>query len=460
MSKLAKLSERISRTLCLLVGGLWLVCALGVTWYVDQEITESLDSALVESARRLLDLAIHEVEEQGHGIPAPAPQAAVVTREIAQSDTAKVEDDYLAYQVLDTSGRMLLRSANAPKTQLASRLAEGFGRQGGWRSFSLKHPVHPVWIVVADSMAHRQEVIEHAWLWLSLPLLALLPVLVWLIRRIIQAELKPLQRFSDELGMRGGRNLAALDVPGLPQELQPVLVNANHLLLRLDEALKTERALAADAAHELRTPLASARLLLTTAAAHDDMPGDARQLLQQAMESLDVLSRRAEKLLQLSRAESSAALVQEPVDVKKVVSAVVDEFRLEAGRLAWKPDRCPDLLVLADFDSLAIAIRNLIENSLRHAPDASVWIEIAADATQARVSVCDDGPGASPADMERIRARHARTALRGVGYGLGLSIVHGIVSRQGGVLDLKSPLQGADRGFEAVLWLKLAPNLG
>ena len=456
MKQPAHLSQRISRTLCLVVGVVWVLCASGVAWYVHEEVTEGFDSALVESAKRLLDLVAHEIDEFHGGSLNLSNTGSVTHQENLTADAVEVEQDYLVYQVIDPSGRMLLRSRNAPKQMLSFNAQGGFERKGAWRSYSLQHPTHKMWVVVADSVKHRHESVVHTVLWLVVPMLALLPLLVILIRWIVELELRSISVYSRELASRGGRNLAPLVVPNLPAELQPVLDSTNHLLVRLDEALHMERALAADVAHELRTPLASARLLLSTAASSAELPAQSRQLMEQAMAGLEVLTRRTEKLLQLSRAESSAAMVQEPVLLNKVITAVVDEFGAGADRIAWAPVSVPEVHAMTDVDSLAIALRNLIENGLRHGQGSMVTVRVYTQGLQACVAVQDDGPGVPLDDLRHIRVRHARADSGSAGFGLGLSIVSGIVSRQGGRLELHSPARGMLRGFEAVIVLRLA----
>ena len=448
------LSKRISRALCLVVGTVWVLCAAFVSWYVHKEVAQGFDAALIESSERLLGLVVHEIAEHHGGRLDLSNKASALPTEIPNTDAAQVEDDYLVYQVIGPSGQMLLRSGNAPEQMLPFNAKGGFEQTNAWRSYTLRHPSHDVWIVVADSVEHRPEALVHTSIWLIVPMIALLPMLVVLIHWIVKHELRSISVYSKELAARGGRNLSPLVVPDLPAELLPVLDSTNHLLVRLDEALKMERALAADVAHELRTPLASARLLLSTAAASEEMPAQSRQLMEQAMAGLEVLTRRTEKLLQLSRAESSSAMVQEPVLLNKVIAAVVDEFALGPHRLSWEPTDAPEVYAMADVDSLAIALRNLIENGLRHGQGALVTVRVFDEGQQACVAVLDEGPGVPVDDLERIRVRHVRAGS--AGFGLGLSIVSGIVARQGGRLELHSPARGLPRGFEAVIVLRKA----
>jgi two-component system, OmpR family, sensor kinase len=444
------LVTRLSRSLSLWVGGISLVTSVGAAWYVHQEMLARFDESLVESARLLLDIAVHEVDE----IDSIAPSGPVVVKEVPDSQSIKVENVYLVYQVMDTVGNIIFRSAGAPNTRLVANLKQGFNKGQEWRMYTLRHASRDFYIVVADTHAHRYKGFRQTILWLLVILLGLLPLILMAVRKITSLELEPVARMANEISARGGTDLSPIVVSGLSKELGAISESANHLLMRLDEALKTERALAANAAHELRTPLAAARLSLSTAQAYP-MSEAAQEATRKASASLDTLSNRAEKLLQLSRAEASATLTQAPVNLCTLAREVVDELSQTAMAIGRIKLNCPDiedLTALGDFDSLAIALRNLIENSLKYAPQSDVWVLVT---RPAHISVRDAGAVAVIAqDMQRLRERHMRMASNQAGYGLGLSIARTIIGKQGGVLKLHSPPLGYAQGFEAVLELK------
>lgn len=442
------LVTRLSRSLSLWVGGFWLFAALGIAYYVYHEIQESLDASLVESAHRLLDLVVHEVDE----MDAPALSSLSPTKEVADSQGPKVEKAYLTYQVLDRTDNIILRSAGAPIAPLVRDLTAGFAHGQEWRTYTLRHSARDLYIVVADSLAHRTAAVSESLLWLLLPLTLLLPLLMLVVRRVTAAELHSVQKIATEISARSGTNLTPISVLGLPKELNAISDSTNHLLSRLEDALKIERALAANAAHELRTPLAAARLSLSTALAFSMSP-EARDATEQIALSLKTLERRTEKILQLSRAEGGAALNHEVFNLGLLTTAVVQEFNQMSSTGSriklCLPDSETDSL-LGDLDSLAIAIRNLIENSLKYAPESDVFVTVSGAAT---ITVSDTGAGVSADDLERLQTRHVRAANNQAGFGLGLSIVRTVIEKQGGRLVLHSPPSGQPHGFEAVLVL-------
>jgi two-component system, OmpR family, sensor kinase len=443
------LVTRLSRTLSLWVGGFWLLTSMGISAYVYHEIQESFDASLQESAHRLLDLAVHEVDETD----APAPSTVSVSKEVEDSQATKVENAYLSYQVFGEPGKMVLRSAGAPTKPFVTRMATGFDESREWRTYTLRHSTRELYIVVADSTAHRMAALKETVVWLIVPLLVLLPLLIWAIRKVTAVELRSVQRIATEITARSGDNLSPIILPHLSTELNAIADSANHLLSRLEDALKIERSLAANAAHELRTPLAAARISLHIAQSYP-MSADATEATQQVALSLEALGNRAEKILQLSRAEAGAALTNEPVELSVMAQAVVGEFNQNtktAGRIELRLPVGAPVMVQADFDSLAIALRNLVENSLKYAPESMVFVEVTSTTC---ITVRDNGPGVAAADLMRLQQRHVRLSSNQAGYGLGMSIVHTIVDKQGGTLRLYSPPIGYGQGFEATMVLK------
>jgi two-component system OmpR family sensor kinase len=195
-----------------------------------------------------------------------------------------------------------------------------------------------------------------------------------------------------------------------------------------------------------------ARLRLQTALDHEAVQSS--EVLA-ALEALQVLGHRTEKLLQMSRAESGASLARAPVDLVQLAGTVAQEFWQDPHvneRLTLKvPDSEPPV-ALGDVDSLAIALRNLVENALRYS-QGRVVIEVLPPCT---LCVHDAGPGVSAERLHTLRQRHVRHDSEHVGYGLGLSIVDTIVEKLGGRLDLASPPSGAATGFEARIMLRPA----
>jgi two-component system OmpR family sensor kinase len=436
-----RLADRLTRTLVVWIGGVWLGCVLGVTWYVDREINHNFDSEMIESAHRMVDIAVHDLDlahERGSLDPARLP---LIGREPI------IDSDPVVFQLVDGDARMLMRSEAAPPTEFGVSRQTGFEEAGPWRVYTVKHPTRPLFLHFADPLAERRSARNRALLGLIVPLVAMLPLLAVLLRRIARRELRVMHDLEAEIGRRSGNDLTPIDLDDMPAELRSMGEHVNRLMNRLAHALDAERSLAANAAHELRTPLASVRLRLQTALDENLSRAD----VQAALDALGTFGHRADKLLQLSRAESSSTLTEQRVDLVQLAATVAEEFwatEETRRRLDLSIDESGVLACRGDLDSVAIALRNLVENALRYSGDARVEIEVVAPCT---LVVRDDGPGIPPTTLETLRRRHVRHTADAAGYGLGLSIVGTIVEKHGATLSLSSPPPGRVRGFEARL---------
>ena len=439
------LAGRLTRTLILWVGGVWLACVLAVVWYTDREITFNFDNELIEVAHRMFDIALSDLDEDD---PSRHPGKPLV----APTPTT-FSDASVIYQIADTGERVLMRSAETPAGAFDVPVSPGFANNASWRIYPVRHPVRNLSLQVADPLDERRQAVDRTLIGLIVPLLAILPLLAVLLRRIARSELGVLRSLEHEIGQRGSNQLQPIALAGLPRELRSVEEHVNRLMERLSTSLDVERALAANAAHELRTPLAAARLRLQTALDHDLRREDVRG----ALDALQVLSHRTEKLLQLSRAESGASLARSRVDLVLLAATVAQEFWQDPRVLdrlhLMVPETGATPVALGDFDALAIALRNLLENALHYAGQSRVDVEVRADCS---LVVRDSGPGASAAVLASMRQRHVRHGSARVGYGLGLSIVSTIVEKHNARLELLSPPPGAASGLEARIVLQVA----
>jgi two-component system, OmpR family, sensor kinase len=445
--KRGSISSRLSRELSIWVGGLWLAMSIAVTVYVQREIEDACDESLSVSAARLLELAAHEVgemrEHTGESIGLPMIAAT-------GAEANHLELQKLTYQIVGESGAVLLRSNDAPNENIGPLTSTGFSQNTQWRVYTLKHASEALTIHVADSLAHRSEERRDTLIWLLLPLLAVLPFIGWLIRRIARRSLAPVEGLVAEIAERGVTNMEPVGGVGLPSEMQKICDSTNHLLMRLKDALDVERSLAANAAHELRTPLATARLRLASAL-DQTLPPSARGAIDEAVVSLDRLSRRAEKLLQMSRAETSASLNRHDVDLGRLACDVAQEFWRDpdaSRRLNVTISSDTPIVTHGDVDTLALALRNLIENALRYAANAAIEVDVSAPAV---ITVRDHGPGVDAQMLRTMSKRHVRRVSDQTGYGLGLSIVKTVIERHVGTMEIQSPPPSWASGLAVVL---------
>ncbi len=439
------LAGRLTHALILWVGGAWLLCVLGVVWYVDREINFNFDNEIVEVSHRMFDIALDDLDNAPPRPAAAGPLILPTPGSFADAD--------VLYQLVAPDTRVLARSAEARPEQFDVPLAPGFANAGAWRVYTLIHPTRAIYLQLADPLQERSAAVNRTLVGLTIAMVAMLALLALLLRRIARHELRVLDQLTHEISLRSGQLLTPIDLDGLPRELRRVEDHVNRLLERLALALDVERALAANAAHELRTPLAAARLRLQTALEHGLSDAD----VQAAIASLQTLGQRTEKLLQLSRAESSAPFARQPVDLVQLATTVAQEF--------WQQDEAVDRLdlvlpheesahiALGDFDALAIALRNLVENALHYGGSGAVELIVGPGCT---LAVRDHGPGVASERLQALQQRHVRDSAARTGYGLGLSIVATIAAKHDARLTLTSPLPGESGGFEARMQLLAA----
>jgi len=429
--------RRLRRQLLALLSGCWLLASAAAGWVLWHETNRALDSAMAETAEHLLMLPVSAY-----------PTHDAVHRQMPRN----IPTDDLVYQLIDAQGLVQLRSQQAPLTALAPGAPDGLRRQGGWRVLTQHSADGQRLVQVAEPSGHRRTVLWTSGGWLLAVLLALLPVAAlgmgWMLRQAFRS-LEPARR---ELASRALHDLSPVHSDDAPAELQPWLQTVNALLARVQALVHSERSFAANTAHELRTPLAAAmaqaqRLVATSADAQH------RAAAQALLRQLERLTRLATRLLQLARIESGVALQRAPVDLVALTLLVADDFgeAQRSGRLQIQVHQQP-LPVQGDIDALGIALRNLIDNALKHGGDeATVTVHIAGDSLR----VADDGPGVPPDQLGGLVRQFSR-ASSGVtaGSGLGLAMVDTIARQSGARLLLQSPDADAAPGrpgFSATL---------
>ncbi len=428
------LMARLGLSLGLVLTVLWLLAATVTAVILRGEMDEVFDSALRETAERILPLAVTDIvgrEEQGG------------TQRIAP---IRQHDEFFTYLVRDDAGHVLLQSHAADPAIYPPWDGQGFRQTATHRFYSDAVLQGTIRITVAEPLAHRASVAREIRMGLGLPLLIVLPVALAAVMLAVRFSLNPLRRFRARLELRGARDLSEVPAGDLPTEIGPLAGTLNSLLARLREAFDAERSFAANAAHELRTPLAGAiaqaqRLRSETR----DPATEARAAEIEA--TLKCLTRISERLMQLARAEGGRLRMDRSADLRAVARIVVDDI----GR-AGAPGRIlltlPETAVMSDIDPDAFAIlcRNLVENALRHgAENAPVEVRLTADG---HLIVANDGPVLPRDTLDRLTSRFERAGASTDGSGLGLAIVAAIANRIGSPLVLESPRPGASSGFQ------------
>ncbi len=449
------IARRLISVLTVVIAVLWLIAVVAAAAIVSHEFNEVFDSALQETAQRMLPLVVHDFEKGDHEDDGDDEEDDD-DEEIIQNLEFPEHKEYLVYQVRDAAGRVLLRSHDAPEVPFPIALQHGHGEADGWRFFTESYPPAGLFIHVGEPLAHRREAVVETLTWLAAPLGLLIPlagvVIFWTVRR----SLAPVGAVRTALAARGGADLSPISHDAMPEELAPIIQDMNHLLGRLDQALESERAFTANSAHELRTPVAAALAQTQRLAAEfQGKPQLAR--IDQIAATLRRLGELVEKLLQLSRAEAGIALSRDPVDVMPALRLVIEEFarRGDGGeRLDFDDGGQRQFFARIDIDAFGIILRNLIDNALHHGPEGG-QVQLSLDGSGA-LHVINDGAVVPPERLARLTDRFERGGAAAGGSGLGLAIVDTILAQSGGRLDLHSPARGREDGFEAIVRLDLA----
>lgn len=405
-----------------LVVGVWLATA-AMTWIdVRHELDELLDSHLAQAAALLVVQQAHEIDEDDQHIDAP----------ILHRYSPKV-----AFQVFH-EGQLLLRSANAPASPMIApdeHFKSGFKtvQMDGtaWRVFATHGGKRDVQVYVGEQMDSRDSILWAALRSMLWPMLVALPLLALAIWWAVRLGMAPLRKLGDTLATRQPQALHPVTLADAPSEMTPMLDALNGLFARIAELMESERRFTADAAHELRTPIAAIRAQAQVALGEADV-GLRRHALEATLEGCDRATRLVEQLLTLSRLEAGAAPPATPLDLSTLVRRVVADVAPQAIHKlqAIEVDAPEPCQMQGDATLLAVLVRNLVDNAIRYSPpNAVVKIAVAKQHAHVQLKVEDSGPGMTEQNIARLGERFFRVIGSGQGgSGLGWSIVRRIAA--------------------------------
>jgi signal transduction histidine kinase len=275
--------------------------------------------------------------------------------------------------------------------------------------------------------------------------------------RLARALSRPLSALEVAAGAVGAGDLTVrAPAQSGPPEVRAVAAQFNETVERLDALLHSQQEFIADASHQLRTPLTALRLRLENL--DRDIGASSRRDLDAALAEVERLARLVEGLLVLARADATKA-APEPVELAAVAGARVDHWSMAAAArgVALFVDVPPGLKGLATPGSLEQILDNLLSNALAVSPSGStIRIEGRSAPGSVELQVSDEGPGMSAEERARAFDRFWRAGPPGTGTGLGLPVVHRLVSADGGTIELR---EAAGRGLEAVVTLQAVPQV-
>lgn len=441
------LRNRLIVLLLMATAGLWSLASWSVYQEAQIESRELFDDSLRETAYLLLTVVKHEMDEHG-----PAYTAQMI-------DAADVPDShYLQFQIWDLSGQLIYRSQDAPLQPWMSVSASGYSYSGvgadSVRLFVAWNADRTLQIQVAEPLSHRRTVSNNT-LWRLLWFAAFfLPVTFFLIWWIVARSFAPVQWTSESVAQRTGRHLSDVELGNVPREIAPLIEALNRLLARIRETLDYERRFTADAAHELRTPLAAVR-------AHAQVlqgartPEEAHEAVSDIITGVDRSRRLVDQLLALARLDQSghAAAAAQAVDLAELVNLQVMDHQYLAERAGVHLyEEVVPVVITGHADQMHILLRNLIDNALRYTPSGGeVRVSCGTDARGVFLAVHDSGHGIPEAERQRIFERFYRInrveTSHTFGSGLGLSIVQRLAEKHAARIEIEAGLNGKGVGF-------------
>jgi two-component system sensor histidine kinase TctE len=454
---------------------LWFAGGIATYRLAVRYVNQAADATLSQATRVLAQ----RIKPIGNDLRVDFPRAA---QEVLETDP----NDRLFYMVSTPPGQFVLgnNSIPMPPLKMQPHLNEPYfydgeitpgdssGQHEPGRAMRVRivalylpygepgHVPQRVLIQVARNMAHREDIFKMILIDTLLPLSALIPLMTMIVWIGTGAGLAPLLRLRQEVEGRSPIDLAPLHVESAPQEVRSLVRALNELLASVRQNVNAQKRFIADAAHQLRTPLAGLKSQTALAIAATDDPALIARLKlvdQSAARGAHLIN----QLLMLARADPDVMMADDmaPLNVVAFVQEIVAEFVPRALRaqidLGMDDDALPDgsapLQIRANALLLREALTNVLDNAIKYTGrGGEITVQILPDGDHVRIIVIDNGPGIAEADRARVFERFVRATDQGEGCGLGLAIVKDIVTQHGGTVDLQD---ATPRGLRVVLRL-------
>lgn len=313
-----------------------------------------------------------------------------------------------------------------------------------WRVYSLPIPNSTIVIELGEKIALRETLVSNILLNLFFPLLMLVPVIGFLIWLGINSGLRTIHGLVRQIRTRSPEDLSAIPVESLPRDLLPLGRSINQLLEKLGQSLTLERRFSDLAAHQLRTPQASVKLLLQMLG-NSDSDNERQAIIGDLVASNNRAIHLIEQLLRLARV-SHHPLNPTSVTLYHLVASVLAEFGniITSRELDVVLQGDETLQVQTDESLIHMMISNLLDNAIKYTPvGGEIKVSVTSEDGFGRISISDSGPGIPPQEREAVFQRFYRlNTLHTEGAGLGLAIVADTADRLSATVELSTPRWG------------------
>lgn len=433
--------------------------SLVLTWLVAQGIAgKPYDRNLEYNAVALARLVTFKQEKAQFTLPLPA-------RELLRANDL----DTVYYQVLGAKGEYLSGERDLPLPAMDEKMASGEVRMRDvefrdsdlkvaytWISLNGNSDVRAL-VQVAETMEKRSVLATEIVKGVTLPQFVILPLAVLLVWLALLQATKPLHRLEERIRARKPDDLSPLEQEGVPLEVVPLVDSVNDLLQRLKESISTQKRFLADAAHQLKTPLAGLRMQADLALRENASAQDLKQSLLQIARSSVRATHTVNQLLALARAETSGAVLShQPCDVFELTMEVVRDsvpHAMDKGiDLGYEgvEETTEGIWIAGNPTLLREMIQNLVDNAIKYTPSHKekpgiVTVRLLLDPISKVpvLQVEDSGPGIAPAERELIFQPFYRVLGSDTdGSGLGLPIVQEIARQHGAEISVADSKPG------------------
>jgi len=430
---------------------LFLFDAVG-SYFIATRVSDRIyDGEMVEIARELVLHVTHP------------PQGSLAFRLSPEAERLLLldETDRVWYAVRGADGRLIAGDRALPPPAAAPRGTAFYDAalEGApVRVAQLASPLPndagggAVIVQVAETLIKRTRLARLIMVSVILPQLALILIAAALTAVGVGRGLAPLVRLRHAVEERSHLDLSPLEPAGVPNEARPLVAAVNDLMQRLDEVLKSQSRFIADAAHQLRTPVAGLKAHIELALREEDLE-QMRRALAHIYTSVERLSRLVAQLLSLARNEPSAAQKIElvPLDLGKLALQATMDWVPEAYKknidLGYEGPETP-VTVRGDAFRLSELMNNLLDNAIRYTCAGGRVTVRVADGARASLSVSDDGPHIPVEERARVFERfHRLLGTHADGSGLGLSIVREIAALHRAEITLADDADGVGNSF-------------
>lgn len=427
-------------------------------YYLDQkDIQDHLDTLMAVSAlsyQALLGDDIHQrpvakIQDALEKIPQKIN--VLYQKKFLNNEPPENYLDKFNFQIWTNGGKLLLHSSTAPKVPLTSEI-DGFNDKiisgQDWRVFTTYNDKSGTRTVLAERYDTRNELghrIAQDDLYIMLLTFPLSGLLIWI---IIGRGLDSLDKVAQEVANRAPSHLEPVDLHEVPEEIKPVIDELNKLFFRLKEGFEREKRFAADAAHELRTPLAALKTQAQVALHSNDIE-EKNQALQKLIASVNRGTHIVQQLLTMSRLVPEASHMDNKDEVNlsrltREILAMIAATAVEKQIDLEFETNTDNLRVHGNATALGILIRNLVDNAIRYCNEhGHIVVSLTKLQNEVMLEVSDNGPGIPPELQARVFERFFRVlGNKSPGSGLGLAIVQQIAELHGGRVALDSPQEG------------------